>query len=231
MENSFPFNPDVSDNSSNYFIEAVIWDMDGVLVDTGSFHYQVWKIVLQDHDIQLNQADFSQTFGMNNDGFLRYFLGERFETLLAHQISQEKEIRLRHMIRGNLKAFPGALSIITDVSRLGIPQALASSAPLANIKAVLAELTLEDKFQAILSAEFMPGKPDPAIFLEAAKMLDVNPANCLVIEDAIPGVKAAKEAGMRCLAVATTNTIQSLSSADRAVTSLDQISLNELLTI
>ena len=150
---------------------------------------------------------------MNNDGFLHLFLEDRYTEELATQISNQKEQQLRRTIRGLIKPMPGALSLLDALSLMGTPQALASSAPLANIKAILAEMAIENSFQAAISAEDMPGKPDPAVFLEAARILDMAPDQCIVIEDALPGVQAAKSAGMRCLAVTTTNTVEALSSS------------------
>lgn len=227
----YPFQASSTVQPGNHRSLAVIWDMDGVLVDTGEFHYQVWKEVLAGYDIRLKKASFRQTFGMNNDGLLRYYLKDRYNPELAKQISQQKESQLRRIIRGQIKPFPGALELLNSLSQKGTPQALASSAPLANIKAILAELALEDSFQVTLSAEFMPGKPDPAVFLEAALQLDVPPERCIVIEDALPGVQAAKRAGMRCLAVATTNAPKALSAADRVIDSLELIQPDDLLRL
>jgi len=103
----------------------------------------------------------------------------------------------------------------------GIPMAVASSAPIENINVILDELGLRSYFGAIVSGALMPGKPDPAIFLEAARRLDTPLERCDVIEDSIPGVQAAKSAGMKCLAVLTTNPSEALQAADLIVESLD----------
>jgi beta-phosphoglucomutase len=210
---------------------AVIWDMDGVLVDTGNFHFQVWRDVLARYDVPFDEEHFRRTFGMNNYEFLQTMLGERFQPETAAEISGLKETRLRRKIRGNLKPFPGVRTLLEALNSRGIPQALASSAPLANIKAILAELALEKYFQVIVSAEHMPGKPDPAVFLEAARRINVSPERCVVIEDALTGVQAAHGAGMRCLAVATTNPPEALTNAHQVVRSLEQVNINDLLTL
>ena len=210
---------------------GVIWDMDGVLVDTGPFHFQVWKDVLAGYDITLSPEYFRKTFGMNNDGFLRLILGERFNQEFAEKISKEKEAKLRWTIRGHIKPFPGVIQLLEELKIRSIPQALASSAPLANIKAVLVEMALEKSFQATVSAEYMPGKPDPAVFLEASRLLELAPDDCVVIEDSISGVQAALNAGMRCLAVANTNSIDQLTVANKFVTSLTEVTYTDLLNL
>ena len=98
--------------------------------------------------------------------------------------------------------------------------AIASSAPDANIQALVKELGLQDYFAAILSGSEMPGKPDPAVFLAAARRLEFPPERCVVVEDSIAGVKAARRAGMKCIAVTTTNPGEALQAADRVVHSL-----------
>jgi beta-phosphoglucomutase family hydrolase len=210
---------------------AVIWDMDGVLVDTGEFHFQVWQEILGRYDVPFDRERFRQTFGMNNLEFLQLILGERFNPQVAAEISISKEAQLRRKIRGRLQPFSGVMSLLKELHTMQIPQALASSAPLANIKAILVEIALEKFFQETVSAEHMPGKPDPAVFLEASRRLNVPPERCLVIEDALPGVQAALNAGMRCLAVATTNPSEALSAADLVVESLEQIDITDLINL
>jgi beta-phosphoglucomutase family hydrolase len=232
MSDIWTYDPQKSGTSTTRNnIIAVIWDMDGVLVDTGGFHYQIWKEVLAGYAVDLTPERFRSAFGMNNDGLLRLLLGNQFDPELAASISKQKEAQLRRSIRGQIQAFPGVRPLLEALRMQGIPQALASSAPLANIKAVLAELALENSFQAVVSAEHMSGKPDPAVFLEAARLLGVESERCVVIEDALPGVQAAKSAGMLCLAVATTNPPEALTAADRVVKSLEEIGIEDLFAL
>lgn len=100
---------------------------------------------------------------------------------------------------------------------------IASSAPPANIDAVVNELELRQYFDTLVSGVDMPGKPDPALFLEVARCISVPPEGCVVVEDAIAGVEAAKRAGMACIAVTTTNPAEVLSAADIVVDRLDTL--------
>lgn len=102
-------------------------------------------------------------------------------------------------------------------------QAIASSAPQANIDALVDELGLRLYFDAIVSGFDLPGKPKPALFLKTARMLDLLPEQCIVVEDAVVGVEAAKRAGMKCVAVTTTNPAHTLKNADLVVESLKMI--------
>lgn len=211
---------------------AVLWDMDGVLVDTGDLHYESWKIALDDYDISFSREDFERTFGMNNRGVLQEALGERFTEDSLAKIAQHKEASFRSMLIGRLEPLPGALELLSDLKAHEVPQALCSSAPQANIEAILNELQVWEYFEEVLSAAEMPGKPDPAVFLKAAARLGVPPGRCVVLEDAIAGVEAARRGGMKCLAVTSTRPKEDLSGATLIEADLRGVnyeSLRELL--
>ena len=204
---------------------VVLWDMDGVLVDSGELHYQSWLETLTALSIPFDRDKFRETFGMNNAGILAVLLGKQPGANFLEMVSSRKEGRYREMIHGHLQLLPGVLSWLIRLQGRGTLQAVASSAPQANIEAVVDALDIRQFFSALVSAYFMPGKPDPAVFLEAARQLDVEPTDCVVFEDAIPGVTAAKKADMRCIAVTTTHPRQKLSGADLVVDSLEPLRL------
>lgn len=212
-------------------LRAVLWDMDGVLVDTGEFHFHSWMSTLPEFGIPFSYEKFRITFGMNNEGILRLLLGDRFNQDLYLEISDRKEANFRKTIRGQVQLLPGVLPLLDEVNRANISQAIGSSAPRANIDVILAELKLKSYFQAIISAVRMPSKPDPTVFLTAAQNLDIPPENCIVIEDAVTGVEASRRAGMKCVAVTTTNTVADLQSADLVVDRLDTITVADLIAL
>jgi HAD superfamily hydrolase (TIGR01509 family) len=202
---------------------AVIWDLDGILVDTGEFHYRSWVAALEREHIPFGYERFRDTFGMNNTGILKMLLGSAYSPEYAQRIADYKEEFFRADIHGKVELLPGVQHWLEWLSQHAIPQAVASSAPQANIDAIVQELGIERHFKALLSGSQLPGKPDPAVFLLAARTLDVLPPRCLVIEDAIAGVAAAKRAGMTCLAVTTTNPREVLQEADVIVERLSRI--------
>ena len=207
---------------------GVIWDMDGVLVDTGEFHYQSWRDTLDEYQVSLTKDRFYETFGMNNRSILQLLLGDRFSEQLCAEISDTKEIEFRRSIQGEVLLLPGALNLLEMVFHAGIPQAIASSGPPPNIDAIVDALNIRKFFVALVSAADLPGKPDPAVFLTASQSIDVLPRFCLVIEDGLSGVAGAKNAGMKCLAVTTTNPAAKLRQADLIVDRLDQVQLSDL---
>lgn len=192
--------------------------MDGVLVDTAEFHFQAWSQALSEHGIPFTRELFTATFGMNNASILQTL---RVSPTLRVSVSDRKEQLFRQAVRGRVQPLPGVLAWLERLEAAGVQQAIASSAPPANIDALVDELGLRDYFDAIASGSDLPGKPDPTLFLEAALLIGVPPERCVVVEDAIAGVKAARRAGMKCIAVTTTNPAHALNEADVIVERLD----------
>jgi len=207
---------------------AVLWDQDGVICDSGELHYQSWVTTFAEHGVSFDHDFFRRTFGMNNAGIIRLKLGDPTPEMIA-KIGERKEILYRRMIPGHLQALPGVRDWLERLNAQGVPMAVASSAPLENINDTLDELEIRSYFQAIVSVAGRPGKPDPLVFLEAAERLGVPPERCIVIEDAIPGVEAARRAGMKCIAVTTTNPAEALQEADVVVERLDQLAEDVLI--
>jgi beta-phosphoglucomutase len=207
---------------NNHF--GVIWDLDGVLVDTAEFHFQSWVRTLARYEIPFDRDSFWKTFGMNNTGVLTTLLGHHPEAQLLREIDAEKEQLFRELIHGQVQPLPGVKSWLDSFERTSIPQAIASSAPQANIDALVNELSFRRYFRAVVSGASMPGKPDPAVFLEAARQIEVPAENNLVIEDSVAGVEAARRAGMKCVAVLTSNPREALKNAQVVVKDLEALS-------
>jgi beta-phosphoglucomutase family hydrolase len=203
---------------------AVLWDLDGVVVDTGEFHYLAWDEVLAEAGLPFSRQFFQATFGMNNTGILTTLLGHEPPADQLTFISDHKEERFRQIIHGQVRPLPGVVQALHWFKQHGFKQAIASSAPPANIDFLIDELGLRAYFEAIVSGYDLPGKPAPDVFLLAARRLAVDPIACLVIEDAVAGVEGAKRANMKCLAVTTTNPIEKLHRADRVVDTLTVVS-------
>ena len=204
--------------------KAVIWDMDGVIADTIPFHFKAWQEVLHEQGIDFTQDDFKRVFGMGNDEVIRSILGGDVIKDDIGNIAQRKEENFRQRIRQNIKVLPGVMELLRLFTRQGFKQALASSAPLENLLLLINTLEIGDFFECIVSEEGVTrGKPDPEVFLTAAKRLGLEPKNCLVIEDAVAGVTAANAAKMKCIAITNTFPKESLKEADLVVNSLEEV--------
>lgn len=209
-------------------LQAVLWDMDGVIVDTYEGHFLSWKQALDEVGQPYEEDTFRRTFGMNNRLIMATVFGRELEEGFIQKVSDRKEEIFRRDIKGIVRVLPGVLDWLARFKEMGLKQAVASSAPQANIDALLDELGIRDYFQAEAAGATLKGKPDPAVFLLAAQKLSVDPRNCLVIEDAIAGVEAAKRAGAKCLAVLTTNQAEDLTGADLIVKDLSMFTKEHL---
>lgn len=209
---------------------AALWDMDGVIVDTYKIHFISWSVVLQEYGTPFNPISFHQIFGMNNRQAIQFLMGESITPKQINEIEEKKEAAFRQAIQGQVQLLPGVRDWLAGLQKQQVSQALATSAPPENIDMILDETHLRPYFSAIVSASNMVGKPDPAVFLKAAEMIGVKPSNCLVIEDSTAGIQAAKLAGMRCLAVTTTNPPELLTLADRVIENLAQLAAEDFPT-
>jgi len=209
--------------------KAVIWDMDGVIADTAPYHFKAWQQVFKKRGVDFTEADFRRNFGRRNDTIIIDILGEHTSPTEVDNIVREKEESFRNKIRDNIKPLPGAIELMKSLREHGFSIALASSAPIENIQLVLEGLGINDYFQAIVwGREVKEGKPSPQGFLLAAKKLGLAPESCIVIEDAVAGVTAAKRAGMSCLAVTNAHPRTSLTEAGHVIDSLEEITVDDL---
>ena len=202
-------------------VRAVLWDLDGVLVDSAPFHLRAWRELFASLGRGFGEADFRRTFGLRNDAILRDLLGE-LPPAEAERLAARKEELYRQAARGNIAALPGALALLRSLRERGFRLGLVSSTPRANIDLILSSLGVSESFDVILGEEDVTrGKPDPEGFLLAAERLGVPPADCVVIEDAPAGVEAAKGGGMRCVGVYRGRPREALAKADLLVETLE----------
>lgn len=182
---------------------AVLWDMDGTLVDSAEFHWQAWRDTMSREGFPVTHEQFLATFGRRNDSILRQWLGEKATPELIQRVGKAKEALYRQLVREHgIAPLPGALEWVDLLHRQGWGQAIASAAPRANVETILDVLHASEYFDAIVSAEDVHrGKPDPEVFLIAATKLDAAPKHCIVVEDAGHGIEAARAAGMKSIGV------------------------------
>jgi len=182
---------------------AVLWDMDGTLVDSAEYHWQAWRDIIAREGSPITHGQFLATFGQRNDSILRQWLGENATPDLIQRVGDAKETCYRQLVREHgIAPLPGALEWVNLLHRQGWGQAIASAAPRANVETILDVLHASECFEAIVSAEDVHrGKPDPEVFLIAATKLGVAFKRCIVVEDAEHGIEAARAAGMKSIGV------------------------------
>jgi beta-phosphoglucomutase len=209
-------------------IQAVIWDLDGVIIDSAEQHREAWQRLAREEGVPLSDAQFWSTFGQRNDAILTQIWGSLSKERIQ-ELGGRKEVYYREYVRETARALPGAIELLSELYAAGYPMALASSAPIANVELVSEVLGLRRFLKALVSGDTVPhGKPAPDVFLKAASELGIEPAHCLVFEDAVAGVQAAKAGGMYCIAVAGPNDQPGLHAANLVVQSLTQVHLAQI---
>jgi beta-phosphoglucomutase len=200
---------------------AVLWDLDGTLVDSEDFHWQSWEYALGADGVRVTREQFKSTFGQRNDRILRGWLGAESSDERITRVAEAKEAEYRRLAEVNgLTPLPGAAEWLVRLQADGWKQAIASSAPRQNVEVMLRALHLERYFDAIVASEDVTkGKPDPQVFLAAATRLAAAPSRCIVVEDAAAGIEGAKRAGMKSIGVSRTAPLD----ADVFVRSLDDL--------
>ncbi len=182
---------------------AVLWDMDGTLIDSEEFHWISWRNTLANEGITITREQFLSSFGQRNDSIIPRWLGAAATPERIERISKAKEELYRYLVRRDgISPLPGVANWIHRLHKEGWLQAIASAAPRANIDTVLEALSATHIFQGIVSADDVHrGKPDPEVFLTAASRVGVSPDRCIVVEDAVAGVQGARSAGMKSIGV------------------------------
>jgi beta-phosphoglucomutase len=184
---------------------AVIFDMDGVLVDSYRAHFESWRKVAAEEGIDLTEGEFAQSFGRTSREIIRstWPLRSLDERRIA-AIDLRKEEAFRQIVRRDFPVMDGARELLQAVRDAGFRVAIGSSAPPENVDLALGNLG-RDLFDAVVTGmEVERGKPDPQVFLLAARRLAAQPRSCVVIEDARPGIEAARRAGMASVALVST---------------------------
>ena len=208
-------------------LRAVLWDMDGVLADTSQLHFETWEKVLNEQGIPFDRQKFHLIYGLKNRDLLPFLANKPLEPQWIDWISDQKELAFRKALPG-LLPLPGVLDWLQRFRMLSWKQAVASSAPPENVEVLVDVLGIRDYFDALVTPGDLPGKPDPAVFLKASQQLEIPAQSCIVIEDSIPGIEAAVKAGMRCIAVTTTNPPAALTQADIIVDTLAQLTIDQV---
>ena len=209
---------------------AVLWDMDGTLIDSEEFHWISWRDALANEGMAITREKFLSSFGQRNDSIIPQWLGAASTPQRIRRIANAKEELYRDLVRKKgISPLPGVANWLRRLHEQGWLQAIASAAPRPNIDVVLEALGAAYRFQAIVSAEDVhKGKPDPEVYLTAASRVGVPPDRCIVVEDAAAGIEGARSAGMRSIGV---NHNGKHLSADVVVQSLDLLDSDAFETL
>lgn len=213
---------------------GVIFDMDGVLVDSYAAHYKSWQLLGREAGFEMSEEQFFTTFGRTSREIIRDFwphLAASDDQVAA--LDQQKEVFFREILRTNFPAMDGARELIDDLAGSGYALAVGSSGPPENVQLILEKLERGSLFRAVVTGmDVTRGKPDPQVFALCAERLGIAPANCLVVEDAAVGVAAALAAGCRCIGLANRGQDAALlGAADLVIHRLRELSAQRIASL
>lgn len=215
-------------NSDQQF--AVVFDMDGVIVDTNPYHKIAIRQFCEMYGFQLTEEQLKEkVYGRTN----KDWINNLFEGKLSpHQIqiyANQKEELFREIYDPHAVALEGLSSFLDLLDQKKIPKAIATSAPYENLRFVLEKTGFSGRFEIMLDERFVEkGKPDPEIYLKTAVRLQLPPARCIVFEDSLAGVQSAFAAGCKVVGVTTTHSAEELPHLDFAIGNFSEINWENL---
>jgi beta-phosphoglucomutase family hydrolase len=212
---------------------AVIFDLDGTLIDNNSYHIKAWQEFYKKRNRVLSEEEFKRDFnGKTNADVLKYVFDKPLSKEESEKYTHEKEALYREIYKPYIKPVKGLLNLLQQLQSAGIPMAIATSGIPVNIEYMFEHVPVKLFFTAVInSTHIKKGKPDPEIYMLTAKKLNVSPENCVVFEDAVAGVQSAKAAGMKVVAITTTHIKDELSQADKFISDFDEISVDDIIQL
>lgn len=209
---------------------AALFDMDGVIVHTNPYHKKAFKIFLDKHNVSLTDEELKDhVYGRTNAEIFPYIFKEEYTEEKGEKWANEKEALFRELYKDEVKPVNGLMNFLEELKQEGIKAAIGTSAPKENLDFIMDSLELRPYFDAFLhSADVTEGKPNPEIYLKAAKRLNADSNFCIVFEDSVAGVKAGLNAGMKVVAVATTHLPEEFEGAHLVIEDFEEISIEIL---
>ena len=205
-------------------LRAVIFDLDGVLIDSADAHLRSWQKLAAEIGLHITEEQFLSTFGRQNRDVIPALFGIH-HAVEVDRLGERKEALYRDCIRGNVPACEHATDLVRECAAAGLQVALGSSGHPLNIEIALQEMGIAHCFEAVVTGyDVTRGKPDPEVFLLAAERLSVEPRSCVVIEDSPAGIAAARAGGMYAVGITTGHKADELAGAHLIVNSLAELS-------
>lgn len=208
-------------------IEAVIFDMDGTMVDNAAAHKKAWELFCIKYNIPFGPKTFkTKISGKKNDTILETLFNKKMTVEEIKQMGGEKEKMYRELYRNQIKEVPGLRNLLDKLKQKQMKLAIATTAPEKNRQMVLDILHLDSYFTVICGDETVTrGKPDPEIYIKACQELNVDPSRIIAFEDSSPGIESAKRAELTVYGVLTRHTPEELHMADSTIKNFTEVQI------
>jgi beta-phosphoglucomutase family hydrolase len=212
---------------------AVIFDMDGVIVDSNPYHKEAWIKFTEKYEVELKEEEIPEKiYGKTNDAALREVFDKEFSTEENEKLGEEKEAIYRELHAEDLEPIPGLRQFLQMLKQHQIPTAVATNAPVSNIDFIMERTGLRSFFDVVINSSMVAkGKPDPEIYLKSAEKLGMPPERCIVMEDSVPGVEAGVRAGMKVVGITTTHTKEELNQTSLAIDGYAELTYEKLAAL
>lgn len=212
---------------------AIIFDMDGVIVDSNPYHKKALQQFCKKHGYELNDEELLQkVYGRTNKEWITNLMGKLSEEQIQN-FAEEKEALYRQLFRNDIKPVKGLISFLDQLNHQQISRAIGTSAPQSNVVFTLSKTNTSHYFDIILNDTFVThSKPHPEIYIKVAQAIGLPNSQCIVIEDSLSGIEAGKAAGSKVIGITTTHTGQELAHTDLVIDDFEDLSiamLEELL--
>jgi len=216
-------------NARNF---AVIFDMDGVIVDNDEYHFRAWGELCTRYGLHVSQEEVKSWFGNTNSMILKNLFGNSIEEEKIIRLGAEKERLYRDLYTPDIQLTPGLVPFLENLNESGITVAIATSAPSDNVDFVMYHTGIRRYFHRIIDASIIrEGKPSPEIYLKAAEVLEFPVSDCLVFEDSFHGIESARRAGMKVIGVATTHPADVLKGTVKNIHDFSEINALKIIDI
>lgn len=214
-------------------LQAVIFDMDGVICHTNPFHSIAFQEFFAKRNLYPTEEEFKDhMYGKNNSYILSHFLGRTVEGEELAKLEDEKESLFREIYKSKVEPISGFLPFFHDLKKESLPTAVGTSAPMANMELIIGKLGIQSHMESMLASEDVrKHKPDPEVYLKSAQNMGVAPENCLVFEDSYSGVSAALNAGMKVVGVLSSHTKEELPPCNLYITSYEGLEIPQLIDL
>ena len=209
---------------------AVIFDLDGTLIDNNSYHIEAWKVFFEKIGRPFSMEEYKTNMnGRINKDIFQYLFGKELSNEEITRLTDEKEALYREYYAPHIKAIPGLPNLLQQIQDDGVPMAIATSGLPVNIAFMFEHVAIEGFFKQVIDATYITNsKPHPEIFLKAAAAVNANPLHCVAFEDSVAGVRSAKAAGMKVVGLTTTHTAEDLHEADKIIKDYTDITLTDI---